>query len=70
MVVQTDWVRCTTTNLEEQTLKERETEEVPQSINFLPLAQYQTDETPLGWVNRKLCAFLLMFSGASFLDQG
>ena len=34
------------------------------------LAQHQTGETPLGWVNRKLHAFMWMFSRASWLDQG
>ena len=70
MVMQAKWVKCTTTTLEEQSLEGSETEEAPQSANCLPLAQHQTDETPLGWVNRKLCAFLWMFSRASLLDQG
>ena len=52
---------CATTTLEEQTLKESETEEVSQNVTCLPPAQHQTDETPLGWVSRKLCAFLQMF---------
>ena len=34
---------------------------MPQSVNCLPLAQHQTDKTPLGWVNRKLCMFLWTF---------
>ena len=70
MVVQTGWARCATTTLEEQTLKESETEEVPQSVKCLSPAQHQTDETPLGWVNRKLCAFLWIISGDSLLDPG
>ena len=45
-------------------------EEVPQSVNCLLPAQHQTDETPEGQVNRKLCTFLWTFSGASLLDQG
>ena len=32
--------------------------------------QCQTGETPQGWVNRKLHTFLIIFSGASLLDQG
>ena len=70
MVVQTEQARCATTTLEEQILKDSETVEVPQSVNCLLLAQHQTDETPLAWVNRKLCVFLWTFSGATFLDQG
>ena len=70
MVVWTEWARCVTTTLGELTLKESETEEAPQSVNCLALAQHQTDETPLGWASRKLCVFLQMFSGASLLDQG
>ena len=38
MVVWTEWARCTTTALEEQTLKESEIEEAPQSVNCLLLA--------------------------------
>ena len=38
MVVLIEWARCATTNLEEQTLKESETKEVPQSVNCLPQA--------------------------------
>ena len=34
------------------------------------LTQHQTGETPLGWVNRKLHAFIQTFSGASLLDKG
>ena len=68
-VVQIEWARCATTTMEEQTLKETETEEAPQSVNCLPLAQHQADETPLGWVNRKLCTFLQTFDGASLFDQ-
>ena len=62
--------RCATTILEEPTQKVCENEEVPQSVNYLLPAQHQTGETPLGQVNRKLCAFLRMFSGAFLLDQG
>ena len=61
---------CTTTILEEPTQNASENEEAPKSVNCLPPAQHQTGETPLEWVNRKLCAFLRMFSGASLLDQG
>ena len=43
---------------------------MPQSAKCLPLAQHQTGETSLGWINRKFCVFLRMFSGASLLDQG
>ena len=49
VVVQTEQAGCATTTMEEQTLKEIETEEAPPSVNCLPLAQHQTDETPLGW---------------------
>ena len=66
----TKWAGCTTTTLEEQTLERNETEEAPQSANCPPPAQHQTDETPLGWMNRKFSAFLQTFSGASLLDQG
>ena len=68
--VWTECTRCTTTILEEPTQKAIENEEAPQSMNCLSLAQHQIWETPLGWVNRKLCAFLRMFSGASLPDQG
>ena len=68
--VHTEWTRCTTTVQEEPILKVSENEEAPQRVNCLPLAQHQTGETPLGWVNRKLCAFLRMFSGSSLLDEG
>ena len=70
MVVWAEWTRCTTIALQEQTLEGSETEEVPWSVNCLPATQWQTVETPLGWVNRKLCVFLWMFAGASLLDQG
>ena len=69
MVVSTEWARCATSTLEDQTQKESETEEAPQSVNCLLPAKYQTDETPLVWVNRKLYAVLWTFSGASLLDQ-
>ena len=65
-----EWTRCATTILEEPTLKMSKNEEVPQHMNGLLPAQHQTGETPLGWVNRKLCAFLRMFSGVSLLDLG
>ena len=70
MVMQSKWEGCTTTTLEKQTPEESETEETPQSVNCLLLAQHQTDETPLGWVNRKLHAFFWMFPGVSLLEQG
>ena len=62
--------RCVTTILEKPTQKAGENEEAPPSTNCLLLAQYQTGETSLGWVNRELYAFLRMFAGASLLDQG
>ena len=67
--VQAEWTRCATTILEEPTQKASGNEKVWQSAKCLPPAQHKTGETPLGWVNRKLCAFLRMFSGASVLDQ-
>ena len=70
MVVWAEWAWCTTTTLEEPTPGRNETEEVPQSVKCLPQAQWQTAETPLGWVNRKLCAVLQTFSGVSLLVQG
>ena len=69
-VVNAKWARCTNTALEEQTPERSETEESPQSANCSLLAQHQTDETPLGWVNRKLHAFMWTFSRASWLDKG
>ena len=69
MVMSAKWARCTTTTLEQQTLEESATEEVPWSTNCLSLAQHQTGGTSLGWVNRKLCTFIQMFSRASLLDQ-
>ena len=68
--VQAEQTSCATTTLEKMTQKESENEEAPKNVNSLPLAQHQTGETPLGWVNRMLCAFLRTFSGASLLDQG
>ena len=65
-----EWAWCTTTTLEEQTPEGSEAEEVSQSVTCLPPAQWQTVRTPLGWVSRKLCAFLQMSSGVSLLDQG
>ena len=63
------WARCTTTILEEQTLEESETEEAPRIANCPLHIKHQTGETPLGWVNRKLPAFIQMFSGDSLLDK-
>ena len=68
MVVQAKKARCTNTTLEEQT-QNSETEEVPQSVNCLSLAQCQTGWTPLGWVNRRLCAFIQTFPRASWIDK-
>ena len=70
MVVQAKQARCTNTALEEQTLEGNETEEAPQSVNCPLLALHQTGETPLGWVNRKLHAFMWMFPRASWIDKG
>ena len=61
--------RCTTTTLEEQT-QMNETEEAPQSVNCLLPAQHQTGGTPLGGVNRRLCAFNWTFPRASWIDKG
>ena len=69
MVMQVKWARCTTTTLEEQTQKS-ETDEAPQSVSCPSLAQDKTGETPLGWVNRRLCAFIWMFPRASLIDKG
>ena len=69
MVGQAKQARCTTTTLEEQTQKS-ETEEVLQSANCLLLAEHQAGETALGWVNRRLHAFIQMFSRASWIDKG
>ena len=69
MVVQAKWARHTTTTLEEQTQKSK-TEEVPQSTNCPSPAQHQAGETPLGGVNRRLCAFIQVFPRASWLDKG
>ena len=68
MVVHAKQARCTITTLEEQTQKS-ETEKAPQCANCPSLAQHQTDKTPLEWVNRKLCAFIWMFPGASWIDN-
>ena len=70
MVEQAKWARLTNTTLEEQTPEGSETEETPQSANCPSLAQLQAGETPLGWVNRKLHAFMLTFSRASWIDKG
>ena len=59
MVVQAKWAQFIPTTLKEQTLERSETEEVPKSVSCLPPAQQQAADTPLGWVNRKLCAILL-----------
>ena len=70
MVVLAKLPRCTNIALEEKMMEGSETEEVPQSANWQSLAQHQADETPLGWVNRKLDAFMQMFSGGSWIDKG
>ena len=70
MVMCAKQARYTTTTLDEQPLEDNETEEVPQCVNCPSLAQHQTGKTPLGWVNRKLHAFIGMFSRASLLDKG
>ena len=61
---------CTPTTLEEQTPERSETQEAPWNVNCLPLAQGWTAGAPLGWMNKKLCAILWTFSGASLLHQG
>ena len=68
--VWTKWTRCATTVLEEPTQRVSENEKVPQSAKCLLPAWHQTGETSLGLVNRKLHAFLRMFSRASLPDQG
>ena len=68
--VWSEQTRCATTILEEPTQKASETEEVPQSVKCLPLAQHQTGKTPLEQVNRKFCAFLRTLSRVPLLDQG
>ena len=55
--VQAEWTKCTTTIMEEPTQEVSENERAPQSAKCLRSAQHQADETPLGWVNRRLCAF-------------
>ena len=70
MIMHAEQSRCTTTTLEEQTPWESETEEAPQSANCPSLAHHQTGKTPLGWVNRKLHAFIWTISRASLLDKG
>ena len=70
MIVHAKWARCTTTTLEKQILEKSETEEAPQSANCLSPTQHQTGETPLGWLNRKLHAFICIFPRASLLDKG
>ena len=70
MVVEAMWARWTTTAIKKQTPEGSETEEAPQSVNFLSPAQHQTGKSPLGWVNRKLCVFMWKFSGAFWLDKG
>ena len=66
MIMCAKWARCTTTITEEETQKS-ETEKAPQSANCLLLVQCQTDETPLGWVNRRLCIHSDFFQ--DFLDK-
>ena len=70
MIVWAKQASCTMTTLEEQTPEESETEKVPQSVSCLSLAQCQTGETPLGSVNRRLCAVIRIFPRASLLDKG
>ena len=70
MVICAKQARCPTTTLEEQTTEESETEEVPRSANCLLLARDMTGETPLGWVNRKLRAFIWRLPKASLLGKG
>ena len=53
--------RCTTTTLEVKSLEGSETHKVPQSVSSPSPAQHQTGETPIGWVNRGLWAFIRMF---------
>ena len=65
-----EWTMCTTTILEEPTWETRENKKAPQSGNCLLLIKFQTGECPLGWVDRKLCALLRMFLGASLLHHG
>ena len=68
--VRSEQTRYSATIPEEPTQKVSENEEVPPIAKCLLLAEHQTAETLLGQVNRKLCAFLRTFSGASLLDQG
>ena len=70
MVLWVKWARCTTTTQEEQTPEGSETEKVPQRLNCPLPVQHQTGETPLGWVNRELRAFIRVFLKASVLDKG
>ena len=65
-----EWTRCTTTILKEPTQKVSENKKVPQSAKYLPLAQHQTGETSLGWVNRNLHTFLIMFPELSCQTKG
>ena len=67
IVIQAEWAGCTTTTLEGQTSYRCETEKVPQSVDCLLPAQWQTVETPLGCVIRKLCAILQTSSGARWI---
>ena len=64
-----EWAKCAITILEEPTQKVSENEKVPQSAKCLLLAQHQTDETPLGLVNRKCHTYQRTFSGTSLPDQ-
>ena len=70
MVICPKQARCPTTTPEEQTPEESETEELPQSAKCLLPAQHQTGKTPLGWVNRKLRAFIQRFPKAPLLGRG
>ena len=65
-----EWTRCATTILEKPTQRVSENEKAPQSAKCMLPAWHQTGETPLGWVNRKLCMFLRNISRASLPDQG
>ena len=68
-VVQVKQARCTSTTLEEQ-IQKSETEEAPQSVSCPLPAQHQTGVTPLGWVNRRFCAFIQTFPRPSLIDKG
>ena len=70
MIVHAKQARCITTTLEEQTLQKSMIEKTPQSANCLSLAQHQTGESSLGWVNRRLHAFIQTSPRAPLLDKG